>query len=88
MVLSIEHPEAERLARELAERTGESLTDAVLDAVRERLRRETNRRKAPRVAEELRAIRLRCSSLPVLDSSPSDEVLGYDDSGVPRGASR
>lgn len=84
MALSIKHPEADRLARELAQRTGESLTVAVLNALRERLRRETGRRQAPRVAEELRAIRRRCSALPVLDPREADEVLGYDDRGLPR----
>ena len=84
MALSIKHPEADRLARELAQRTGESLTDAVLNALRERLRRETGRRQAPRVADELRAIRKRCSALPVLDSRSADEILGYDERGLPR----
>ena len=37
MALSIKSPEADRLARELAEITGESITDAVIAAMRERL---------------------------------------------------
>ena len=66
MALNIKHPDADRLARELAAKTGESLTDAVLNALRERLRREEARRKRPALGRELAKIRDRCSSLPVL----------------------
>jgi hypothetical protein len=34
--------------------------------------------------EELRTIRARCRELPVLDDRPPDQILGCDDSGVPR----
>ena len=84
MALHIEHPDAERLARQLAAITGETLTDAVLNALRERLSREDARRRAPSLRRELEAIRERCSSLPVLDSRPADEILGYDTHGLPR----
>jgi antitoxin VapB len=84
MALSIKHPEADRLARELATTTGESLTDAIINALRERLRRERGRTRGPRLRDELRAIRRRCAALPVLDRRPADEILGYDDHGVPR----
>jgi antitoxin VapB len=40
MALSIKDPDADRLARALAERTGETLTEAVINALRERLERE------------------------------------------------
>ena len=43
MALNIEHPEADRLARELARTTGESITEAVLKAIKERLQREGGR---------------------------------------------
>ena len=83
MALSIKNPEADRLARELAETTGESMTEAVVQALRERLQREQARRRAPRLAERLRAIRKRCSKLPVLDGRSTEEILGYDESGLP-----
>ena len=41
--LTIEDPEAEQLARALAQRTGETLTQAVIKALRERLAREERR---------------------------------------------
>jgi antitoxin VapB len=84
MALKIKHPDADRLARELAARTGESLTDAVLNAIRERLRREETRRKAPSLRRELAKIRERCSALPVIDRRSAEEILGYDEHGLPR----
>lgn len=84
MALSIKHPEADRLARELAQRTGESLTEAVVVALRERLRRETGRRQAVSVSEQLREIRRRLAALPILDPRPADEIIGYDENGLPR----
>jgi antitoxin VapB len=84
MPLNIKHPEADRLARALAARTGETLTDAVVNALRERLAREEARRRGPTLRRELETIRKRCASLPVLDSRSPDELLGYDEHGLPR----
>ena len=84
MALSIKHPEADRLARQLAERTGESLTDAVLNALRERLERERSKGDAVQVLDELRAIRERMARYPVLDDRSPDEILDYDEHGIPR----
>ena len=84
MPFSIKNPEADRLARELAATTGESLTEAVLRALRERLVRERGRARASRPKDELRAIRERCSRLPVLDRRSPDEILDYDEHGLPR----
>jgi antitoxin VapB len=83
MAISIKDPEADRLARRLASVTGESITTAVREALRERLRRLEGRSAVPRVSDELRAIRLRCSALPVLDRRSTDEILGYDERGLP-----
>lgn len=83
MALSIKNPEADQLARELAELTGESLTDAVLCALRERLQRERGKAYSVPLREELREIRERCSGYPVLDDRTDEEILGYDDRGLP-----
>jgi antitoxin VapB len=83
MALSIKDPEADRLARELAARTGETLTEAVVVALRERLARETGRTRSIPLHEELTAIRRRCAALPVLDARCADEILGYDERGLP-----
>ena len=84
MPLSIKHPEADRLARELAARTGESLTEAVINALKERLQREAGRARVRRLSDELGRIGARCAALPVLDDRAADEILGYDEDGVPR----
>jgi antitoxin VapB len=84
MALSIKDPEAERLARALAAATGESLTKAVTLALRERLERVGKRRAGASLAEELNEIALRCAALPDLDSRTPDEIIGYDEHGLPR----
>lgn len=83
MALSIEDPEADRLARELAARTGETLSEAVVVALRERLVRQTGRAAVTALRDELAAIRRRCAALPVIDDRSAEEIVGYDDSGLP-----
>lgn len=84
MALSIKHPEADRLARELAEATGESLTEAVLRSLRERLQRVSGRRRAIVIREEIARIQRRIAELPILDARSDEEILGYDELGIPR----
>ncbi len=83
MALSIKNPEAERLARELARVTGESLTEAVTEALRQRMLRETGRVNDVTLREDVRRIQERVARLPVLDPRTPDEILGYDESGLP-----
>jgi antitoxin VapB len=84
MALSIKMPEADRLARRLAETTGETITVAVLLAIRERLEREERKRlNKAALLEEIRTISHHCASLPVLDTRSEDEILGYDENGIP-----
>lgn len=81
MALNIKSKEADRLARELAERTGESITEAVTKALEERLGR-VRRPKRSRRLEAIREIQERISRLPVLDDRSDDELLGYDKDGI------
>ncbi len=83
MALSIKNPEADRLARELADLMGEGITEAVIKALEERLRRARGTAYPIPLREELAVISERCSRLPVLDERSEDEILGYDDRGVP-----
>lgn len=83
MVLSIKDPETDRLARELSRATGESLTHAVEAALRERLERVQGRVSTSHLTDELTAIALRCANLPTLDHRNADEILGYDEHGLP-----
>lgn len=83
MALSIKHPDADRLARDLAARTGTSITEAVVHALREQLRRQPEQ-TTRRLARELMEIGRRYSALPVQDGRDPDEILGYDAHGLPR----
>lgn len=84
MALSIKHDEADRLARALARETGETLTDAVVIALRERLERVRQPSRAKRRLARLRAIQERIAALPTRDVRPAEEILGYDEHGLPR----
>ncbi|ACL62433.1 type II toxin-antitoxin system VapB family antitoxin [Methylobacterium nodulans] len=83
MALSIKDPETERLARTLAERTGETITVATRKALEERLRRVGSDARKAALLEDLAACRRRWSTLPVLDPRSADEILGYDENGLP-----
>jgi antitoxin VapB len=84
LALSIKAPEADRLARQLAATTGETMTDAVIVAIRERLEREQRKRQdTAALIEEIRAISHHCASLPVLDTRTDDEIMGWDENGLP-----
>ncbi len=84
MAISLKDPEADRLAREVAARTGETLTAAVIVALRERLARLKGQRRRRLLRDELRDIARRCAALPTLDDRTADEILGYDEQGLPR----
>src|ERR1019366_6359303 len=79
MALSIKSDDADRLARELAAETGETLTEAVETALRERLdpehaRHAASMRKGPKSLAAQR----------VADGWTAEEIIGYDDAGLPR----
>ena len=85
MALSIRHPDIDRLARELAKLTGESMTEAIRVALEQRLAREKRRREADleRRRARINAIVERVAKLPVLDDRSPEEILGYDENGLP-----
>lgn len=84
MALSLKDPETDSLARQVASLTGETLTEAVRTSLAERLRRERLKRGRPaNLADELEAIVRRCDGLPVLDKRSADEIIGYDENGLP-----
>ncbi len=84
MALNIRNSETESLAAAVARLAGETKTEAVTKALRERLQRLRKERTGRRLADELDEIALHCSRLPVRDARPPDEVIGYDENGVPR----
>jgi antitoxin VapB len=84
MALSIQNKKAEKLAREVASYCGETITQAITRALEERLERMRGRRTAADTTVEILKIAGRCSQLPDKDARTPEEILGYDDVGVPR----
>jgi antitoxin VapB len=84
MTLHIRHPEADRLARQLAAATGKPLTEIVIEALRDRWLREQRRTSFPRLRDEIMAISRRAGALPRRTRRSADEILGYDEHGLPR----
>ena len=85
MTLHIKDKKADRLARELAQATGETLTEAVTRALEERLGRYRRRSEAEIEARRRAMIEMiaEIGKLPVLDDRTPDEILGYDENGLP-----
>ncbi|GAB3812515.1 type II toxin-antitoxin system VapB family antitoxin [Tessaracoccus terricola] len=83
MALNIKDPQTDALARRLANETGESITVAVRIAMEERLDRiqRANRVKKRRPGLDRYIERARARR--ILDDRSSDEILGYDQSGLP-----
>ena len=85
MALSLKDPETDLLARELAQRTGESLTTAVRQALKDKLDRIKSEDEARRAAKlaAINQIVERFAALPVLDDRTEEEILGWDENGLP-----
>lgn len=83
MALNIKDPEADRLVRALADATGESITVAARRAFAERLDRVRAQATAPDVQSELEAIISRGRDRATLDARSADEIIGYDEHGLP-----
>jgi antitoxin VapB len=84
MALNIKNDEAHRLAQELAAATGESLTDAVTEALRDRLTSVRGRTRIDVLELEVKEIQSFVAALPDRDSRAEEEILGYDEFGLPR----
>ena len=84
MPLSIRNADAEKLARQVSRLTGETLTEAISTSLRERLERLQRSRRHNGVRKDIDDILARVHALPVLDYRPAEEILGYDENGLPR----
>jgi antitoxin VapB len=60
------------------------LTTAIQKALEERLERLRNQRRSQILASQLDEILRRVDQLPLLDNRTEDEILGYDENGLPR----
>jgi antitoxin VapB len=83
MALNIKDPRTDQIVRELAAVTGEGVTTAIRKSVEERLQRIRNRRTSTDLTASLLEIGAHCAALPDLDMRSADEILGYDDDGLP-----
>ncbi|MFG1466749.1 type II toxin-antitoxin system VapB family antitoxin, partial [Xanthobacter sp. DSM 24535] len=84
MSLNIKNPATVALADELARRQGVTKTAAIHQALSERLHRMGYGDTAQaRLLGELRAIRERVARLPELDTRSDEEIVGFDEHGIP-----
>lgn len=74
-------PETEALVRARAAAAGKTPDEVIREAVSARPATPTSRRDRIALME---AISLRCAALPLLDSRSAEEIIGYDECGVPR----
>jgi antitoxin VapB len=82
--LNIKNPATVALANELANREGVSKTAAIHQALNERLRRIGYGDSAQeRLLGDLRAISERVARLPEFDARTDEEIVGYDELGIP-----
>jgi antitoxin VapB len=84
MPITIKNDEVERLVREVAREEQTSLTEAIHSALKLQLAQSRGKRRQPALQEILLSISARCAALPDLDKRSADEILGYDETGVPR----
>lgn len=87
MGISIRHDEIERLIRQLADQRQSSMVQAIGMAVRNELERDgvvplTDEEIARRIAA-IREIQDEIAKTPIDWSLTEDEILGYDEFGVP-----
>lgn len=83
MALNIKNAETDRLAHELAGLTGESITEAVTTAIRDRLTVVRRQRGRTGLHADVEQIQEFVASLPVRDSRTPEEIIGYDEFGLP-----
>jgi len=84
MALSIKDPETERLARALSQLTGENITTATKRAIEERLRRLGGQSRRAALLQDMAEIRRRWNEMRIIDDRSADDILGYDENGLPR----
>ena len=84
MPLNIKDEQTHEMARKLADLAGETMTKAVKTAIEDRLHRLEKRKKRRGLADRLDRIALYCASLPDYDDRTDDEIIGYDEHGLPK----
>ena len=77
--LYVKNPVAHQLAEKVSKKLGVTLTDAVIRSLEAQLRGSAR----PIDWKKVDAIQKKIAALPVLDSRTDDEILGYDEFGIP-----
>jgi antitoxin VapB len=83
VALSIRNAETEKLARQVSRLTGETLTEAIGKSLAERLERIRRNREDKSLRRDIEKILARVDALPELDTRTADEIIGYDENGLP-----
>ncbi len=83
MQLNIKDADTHAMAKRLASLTGESMAKAVKRAIQEELAQVEKMRGGSPLADELDRIALYCAKLPRRDGRSTDEIIGYDENGLP-----
>ena len=83
MALNIKSGEAHRLAQALAEARGTNLTEAVTAALAASLEAEKASGSADLLLAEVAEIQAFVAALPDLDARSPEEIVGYDERGLP-----
>lgn len=84
MALNIKDPVTDALARELSRETGESITEALRIAIGERLTRLRRQASVGARSADLQRYVDRGRQRATLDARSADEILGYDENGLPQ----
>jgi antitoxin VapB len=77
--LYIKNPAAHSLAEKVSKRMGVTLTEAVIYSLQDQLQSRTR----PIDLNKVSAITTKIAALRVVDTRTDDEILGYDDFGLP-----
>ena len=80
MGLTITDETLAQMIRDLAERKGVTVHDAVREAITKEAEWEA---EVARRVETIRNIQERAARLPILDPRSADEIIGYDEHGLP-----
>ena len=83
MALNIKDPATDALARELSALTGESITEAIRISMSERVTRLRRQATVAQRAADLQRFIDRGRQRATLDHRAEEEILGYDENGLP-----
>lgn len=83
MTMKISDPETKELAKLVSDLTGETEIQVVKVSLCDRLNQIKRQKFSDTRIQEIKEIAKHCRSLPVLDNRNDEEILGYDDKGLP-----